>query len=122
MERVSIYLGPYRCDPQVSYNIGHAITETPQVQTSVIPIPENQEITQVQSPIFYGSQIQEADIGSSEDPLTPIPIRMESTFDDYPQDLQIVPSFESLQDVSTSSYTDSGYDLQLYRPLPHTTN
>ncbi|KAJ9548098.1 hypothetical protein OSB04_020641 [Centaurea solstitialis] len=95
--------------------------ESPQVQTSIIPIPENQAITQVQSLIFDSSSIQEADIGSSEDTLTPIPIRMESTFDDYSQDLQIVPSFESLQDVTTSSYTDSGYDLQLYRPLPHTT-
>ncbi|KAJ9560607.1 hypothetical protein OSB04_005767 [Centaurea solstitialis] len=95
--------------------------ESPQVQTSIIPIPENQAITQVQSPIFDSSQIQEADIGSSEDISDPIPIRMESTFDDYSQDLQIVPSFESLQDVPTSSYTDSGYDLQLYRPLPHTT-
>ncbi|KAJ9547263.1 LOW QUALITY PROTEIN: hypothetical protein OSB04_019806 [Centaurea solstitialis] len=91
--------------------------ESSQVQTSIILIPKNQEITQVQSPIFDGSQIQEAVIGSSEDTLTPIPIRMESTFDDHPQDLQVVPSFESLQ----VSYTDSGYDLQLYRPLPHTT-
>ncbi|KAJ9564484.1 hypothetical protein OSB04_000450 [Centaurea solstitialis] len=95
--------------------------ESPQVQTSIIPISENQELTQVQSPIFDSSQIQEADIGSSEDISDPIPIRMESNFDDYPQDLQIVPSFESLQDVPISSYTDSGYDLQLYRPLPHTT-
>ncbi|KAJ9561787.1 hypothetical protein OSB04_006947 [Centaurea solstitialis] len=91
--------------------------ESPQVQTSIIPIPENQEII----PIFDSSQIQEADIGSSEDISDPIPIRMESTFDDYSQDLQIVPSFESLQDVPISSYIDSGYDLQLYRPLPHTT-
>ncbi|KAJ9560650.1 hypothetical protein OSB04_005810 [Centaurea solstitialis] len=45
--------------------------ESSQVQTSIIPISENQEI---------------------------IPI-----------------------DVPTSSYIDSGYDLQLYRPLPHTT-
>ncbi|KAJ9567677.1 hypothetical protein OSB04_003643 [Centaurea solstitialis] len=95
--------------------------ESPQVQTSIIPIPEHQEITLVQSPIFDSSQIQEADIGSSEDISDPIPIRMESTFDDYSEDLQIVPSFESLQDVPISSYTDSGYDLQLYRPLPHTT-
>ncbi|KAJ9564242.1 hypothetical protein OSB04_000208 [Centaurea solstitialis] len=95
--------------------------ESPQVQTSIISIPENQELTQVQSLIFDSSQIQEADISSSEDISDPIPIRMESTFDDYSQDLQIVPSFESLQDVPTSSYTDSGYDLQLYRPLPHTT-
>ncbi|KAJ9557314.1 hypothetical protein OSB04_011928 [Centaurea solstitialis] len=95
--------------------------ESPQVQTSIIPILENQAITQVQSPIFDSSPIQEADIGLSEDISDPIPIRMESTFDDYPQDLQIVPSFESLQDVPTSSFTDSGYDLQLYRPLPHTT-
>ncbi|KAJ9540979.1 hypothetical protein OSB04_027485 [Centaurea solstitialis] len=91
--------------------------ESPQVQTSIIPIPENQEII----PIVDSSQIQEADIGSSEDISDPIPIRMESTFDDYSQDLQIVPSFESLQDVPISSYTDSSYDLQLYRPLPHTT-
>ncbi|KAJ9559888.1 LOW QUALITY PROTEIN: hypothetical protein OSB04_005048 [Centaurea solstitialis] len=91
--------------------------ESPQVQTSIIPIPENQEII----PIVDSSQIQEADIGSSEDISDPIPIRMESTFDDYFQDLQIVPSFESLQDVPISSYTDSSYDLQLYRPLPHTT-
>ncbi|KAJ9545374.1 hypothetical protein OSB04_025081 [Centaurea solstitialis] len=95
--------------------------ESPQVQTSIIPISEDQELTQVQSPIFDSSQIQEADIGSSDDITDLIPIRMESTFDDYSQDLQIVPSFESLQDVPTSSYTDSGYDLQLYRPLPHTT-
>ncbi|KAJ9561989.1 hypothetical protein OSB04_007149 [Centaurea solstitialis] len=95
--------------------------ESPQVQTSIIPISKNQELTQVQSPIFDSSEIQEADISSSEDISDPIPIRMESTFDDYSQDLQIVPSFESLQDVPTSSYTDSGYDLQLYRPLPHTT-
>ncbi|KAJ9565777.1 hypothetical protein OSB04_001743 [Centaurea solstitialis] len=95
--------------------------ESPQVQTSIIPIPEDQEITQVQSPIVDSSQIQETDIGSSEDISNPIPIRMESTFDDYSQDLQIVPSFESLQDVPTSSYTDSSYDLQLYMPLPHTT-
>ncbi|KAJ9553136.1 hypothetical protein OSB04_017181 [Centaurea solstitialis] len=67
------------------------------------------------------SHIQEADIGSCEDISDPIPIRMESTFDDYSQDLQIVPSFESLQDVPISSYTNSSYDLQLYRPLPHTT-
>ncbi|KAJ9535546.1 hypothetical protein OSB04_un001319 [Centaurea solstitialis] len=91
--------------------------ESPQVQTSIIPIPENQEII----PIVDSSQIQEADIGSSEDISDPIPIRMESSFDDYSQDLQIVPSFESLQDVPISSYTDSSYDLQLYRPLPHTT-
>ncbi|KAJ9555727.1 hypothetical protein OSB04_010341 [Centaurea solstitialis] len=91
--------------------------ESPQVQTSIIPIPENQEII----PIVDSSQIQEAEIGSSEDISDPIPIRMESSFDDYPQDLQIVPSFESLQDVPISSYTDSSYDLQLYRPLPHTT-
>ncbi|KAJ9545670.1 hypothetical protein OSB04_025377 [Centaurea solstitialis] len=91
--------------------------ESPQVQTSIIPIPENQEII----PIVDSSQIQEADIGSSEDISNPIPIRMESTFDDYSEDLQIVPSFESLQDVPISSYTDSSYDLQLYRPLPHTT-
>ncbi|KAJ9553200.1 hypothetical protein OSB04_017245 [Centaurea solstitialis] len=90
---------------------------SPQVQTSIIPISENQEII----PIVDSSQIQEADIGSSEDISDPIPIRMESTFDDYPQDLQIVPSFESLQDVPISSYIDSSYDLQLYRPLPHTT-
>ncbi|KAJ9560845.1 hypothetical protein OSB04_006005 [Centaurea solstitialis] len=91
--------------------------ESPQVQTSIIPIPENQEII----PIVDSSQIQEADIGSSEDISDPIPIRMESTFDDYSEDLQIVPSFESLQEVPISSYTDSSYDLQLYRPLPHTT-
>ncbi|KAJ9552638.1 hypothetical protein OSB04_016683 [Centaurea solstitialis] len=91
--------------------------ESPQVQTSIIPIPENQEII----PIVDSSQIQEADIGSSEDISDPIPIRMESTFDDYSQDLQIVPSFKSLQEVPISSYTDSSYDLQLYRPLPHTT-
>ncbi|KAJ9535957.1 LOW QUALITY PROTEIN: hypothetical protein OSB04_un000880 [Centaurea solstitialis] len=91
--------------------------ESPQVQTSIIPIPENQEII----PIVDSSQIQEADIGSSEDISDPIPIRMESTFDDYSQELQIVPSFESLQDVPICSYTDSSYDLQLYRPLPHTT-
>ncbi|KAJ9553109.1 hypothetical protein OSB04_017154 [Centaurea solstitialis] len=91
--------------------------ESPQVQTSIIPIPENQEII----PIVDSSQIQEVVIGSSEDISDPIPIRMESTFDDYSQDLQIVPSFESLQDVPMSSYTDSSYDLQLYRPLPHTT-
>ncbi|KAJ9548122.1 hypothetical protein OSB04_020665 [Centaurea solstitialis] len=91
--------------------------ESPQVQTSIIPIFENQEII----PIVDSSQIQEADIGSSEDISDPIPIRMESNFDDYSQDLQIVPSFESLQDVPISSYTDSSYDLQLYRPLPHTT-
>ncbi|KAJ9535780.1 hypothetical protein OSB04_un001068 [Centaurea solstitialis] len=91
--------------------------ESPQVQTSIILIPENPEII----PIFGSSHIQEADIGSSEDISDPIPIRMESTFDDYSQDLQIVPSFESLQDVPISSYTDSSYDLQLYRPLPHTT-
>ncbi|KAJ9547298.1 hypothetical protein OSB04_019841 [Centaurea solstitialis] len=71
--------------------------------------------------IVDSSQIQEADIGSSEDISDPIPIRTESNFDDYSQDLQIVPSFESLQDVPISSYTDSSYDLQLYRPLPHTT-
>ncbi|KAJ9543634.1 hypothetical protein OSB04_023341 [Centaurea solstitialis] len=91
--------------------------ESPQVQNSIIPIPENQEII----PIVDSSQIQEADIGSSEDVSDPIPIRMESTFDDYSEDLQIVPSFESLQEVPISSYTDSSYDLQLYRPLPHTT-
>ncbi|KAJ9555966.1 hypothetical protein OSB04_010580 [Centaurea solstitialis] len=91
--------------------------ESPQVQTSIIPIPENQEII----PIVDSSQIQEADIGSSEDISDPIPIRMESTFDDYSEDLQIVPSFESLQEVPISSYTDSSYDIQLYRPLPHTT-
>ncbi|KAJ9545388.1 LOW QUALITY PROTEIN: hypothetical protein OSB04_025095 [Centaurea solstitialis] len=91
--------------------------ESPQVQTSIIPIPENQELT----PIVDSSQIQEADIGSSEDISDPIPIRMESTFDDYSDDLQIVPSFESLQEVPISSYTDSSYDLQLYMPLPHTT-
>ncbi|KAJ9548148.1 hypothetical protein OSB04_020691 [Centaurea solstitialis] len=91
--------------------------ESPQVQTSLIPIPENSEII----PIVDSSQIQEADIGSSEDISDPIPIRMESTFDDYSEDLQIVPSFESLQEVPISSYTDSSYDLQLYRPLPHTT-
>ncbi|KAJ9539453.1 hypothetical protein OSB04_032186, partial [Centaurea solstitialis] len=91
--------------------------ESPQVQTSIIPIPENQEII----PIVDSSQIQEADIGSSEDISDPIPIRMESTFDDYSEDLQIVPSFESLQEVPISSYIDSSYDLQLYRPLPHTT-
>ncbi|KAJ9541501.1 hypothetical protein OSB04_028007 [Centaurea solstitialis] len=91
--------------------------ESPQVQNSIIPIPENQEIT----PIVDSSQVQEADIGSSEDISDPIPIRMESTFDDYSEDLQIVPSFESLQEVPISSYTDSSYDLQLYRPLPHTT-
>ncbi|KAJ9542388.1 hypothetical protein OSB04_028894 [Centaurea solstitialis] len=91
--------------------------ESPQVQNSIIPIPENQEII----PIVDSSQIQEADIGSSEDISDPIPIRMESTFDDYFEDLQIVPSFESLQEVPISSYTDSSYDLQLYRPLPHTT-
>ncbi|KAJ9551957.1 hypothetical protein OSB04_016002 [Centaurea solstitialis] len=91
--------------------------ESPQVQTSIIPIPENQEII----PIVDSSQIQEADIGSSEDISDPIPIRMESTFDDYSEDLQIVPSFESLQEVPISSYTASSYDLQLYRPLPHTT-
>ncbi|KAJ9540987.1 hypothetical protein OSB04_027493 [Centaurea solstitialis] len=91
--------------------------ESPQVQNSIIPIPENQEII----PIVDSSQIQEADIGSSEDISDPIPIRMESTFDDYSEDLQIVPSFESLQEVPISSYTDSSYDLQLYRPLPHTT-
>ncbi|KAJ9556103.1 hypothetical protein OSB04_010717 [Centaurea solstitialis] len=68
--------------------------ESPQVQNSIIPIPENQEII----PIVDSSHIQEADI-----------------------DLQIVPSFESLQEVPISSYTDSSYDLQLYRPLPHTT-
>ncbi|KAJ9561761.1 LOW QUALITY PROTEIN: hypothetical protein OSB04_006921 [Centaurea solstitialis] len=91
--------------------------ESPQVQNSIIPIPENQEI----NPIVDSSQIQEADIGSSEDISDLIPIRMESTFDDYSEDLQIVPSFESLQEVPISSYTDSSYDLQLYRPLPHTT-
>ncbi|KAJ9558506.1 hypothetical protein OSB04_013120 [Centaurea solstitialis] len=91
--------------------------ESLQVQTAIIPIPENQELT----PIVDSSQIQEADIGSSEDISDPIPIRMESTFDDYSEDLQIVPSFESLQEVPISSYTDSSYDLQLYRPLPHTT-
>ncbi|KAJ9553680.1 hypothetical protein OSB04_017725 [Centaurea solstitialis] len=91
--------------------------ESPQVQTSIIPIPENSEII----PIVDSSQIQEADIGSSEDISDPIPIRMESTFDDYSEDLQIVPSFESLQEVPISSYTNSSYDLQLYRPLPHTT-
>ncbi|KAJ9551501.1 hypothetical protein OSB04_015546 [Centaurea solstitialis] len=91
--------------------------ESPQVQNSIIPIPENQEII----PIVDSSHIQEADIGSSEDISDPIPIRMESTFDDYSEDLQIVPSFESLQEVPISSYTDSSYDLQLYRPLPHTT-
>ncbi|KAJ9557404.1 hypothetical protein OSB04_012018 [Centaurea solstitialis] len=91
--------------------------ESPQVQTSIIPIPVNQEII----PIVDSSQVQEADIGSSEDISDPIPIRMESTFDDYSDDLQIVPSFESLQEVPISSYTDSSYDLQLYRPLPHTT-
>ncbi|KAJ9541927.1 hypothetical protein OSB04_028433 [Centaurea solstitialis] len=91
--------------------------ESPQVQTSIIPIPENQEII----PIVDSSHIQEADIGSSEDVSDPIPIRMESTFDDYSEDLQIVPSFESLQEVPISSYTDSSYDLQLYRLLPHTT-
>ncbi|KAJ9558844.1 hypothetical protein OSB04_013458 [Centaurea solstitialis] len=91
--------------------------ESPQVQTSIIPIPENQEIIL----IVDSSQVQEADIGSSEDISDPIPIRMESNFDDYSQDLQIVPSFESLQEVPISSYTDSSYDLQLYRPLPHTT-
>src|SRR5581483_77107 len=48
--------------------------ESPQVQTSVIPFPENQEITQVHSPIFDSSQIQKADIGSSEDISDPIPI------------------------------------------------
>ncbi|KAJ9567563.1 hypothetical protein OSB04_003529 [Centaurea solstitialis] len=69
--------------------------ESPQVQTSIIPIPENHEII----PIVDSSQIQEADIGSSEDISDPIPIRMESTFDDYSQDLQIVPSFESLQEI-----------------------
>ncbi|KAJ9567605.1 hypothetical protein OSB04_003571 [Centaurea solstitialis] len=37
--------------------------ESPQVQTSILPISENQEII----PIFDSSQIQEADIGSSED-------------------------------------------------------
>ncbi|KAJ9535789.1 hypothetical protein OSB04_un001058 [Centaurea solstitialis] len=91
--------------------------ESPQVQNSIIPIPENQEII----PIVDSSQIQEADIGSSEDISDPIPIRMESTFDDYSEDLQIVPSFESLKKVPISSYTDSSYDLQLYRPLPQTT-
>ncbi|KAJ9551704.1 hypothetical protein OSB04_015749 [Centaurea solstitialis] len=69
--------------------------ESPQVQNSIIPIPENQEII----PIVDSSHIQEADIGSSEDISDPIPIRMESTFDDYSEDLQIVPSFESLQEV-----------------------
>ncbi|KAJ9551210.1 hypothetical protein OSB04_015255 [Centaurea solstitialis] len=69
--------------------------ESPQVQNSIIPIPENQEII----PIVDSSHIQEADIGSSEDVSNPIPIRMESTFDDYSEDLQIVPSFESLQEV-----------------------
>ncbi|KAJ9550150.1 hypothetical protein OSB04_014195 [Centaurea solstitialis] len=53
--------------------------ESPQVQNSIIPIPENQEII----PIVDSSQVQEADIGSI--------------------------------------HTDSSYDLQLYRPLPHTT-
>ncbi|KAJ9551482.1 hypothetical protein OSB04_015527 [Centaurea solstitialis] len=91
--------------------------ESPQVQNSIIPIPENSEII----PIVDSSQVQEADIGSSENISDPIPIRMESTFDDYSEDLQIVPSFESLQEVPISSYTDSSYDLQLYRPLPHTT-
>ncbi|KAJ9548285.1 hypothetical protein OSB04_020828 [Centaurea solstitialis] len=91
--------------------------ESPQVQTSIIPISENSEII----PIIDSSQIQEADIGSSEDISDPIPIRMESNFDDYSEDLPIVPSFESLQEVPISSYTDSSYDLQLYRPLPHTT-
>ncbi|KAJ9549049.1 hypothetical protein OSB04_021592 [Centaurea solstitialis] len=91
--------------------------ESPQVPNSIIPIPENSEII----PIVDSSQIQEADIGSSEDISDPIPIRMESTFDDYSEDLPIVPSFESLQEVPISSYTDSSYDLQLYMPLPHTT-
>ncbi|KAJ9562021.1 hypothetical protein OSB04_007181 [Centaurea solstitialis] len=59
--------------------------ESPQVQNSIIPIPENQEII----PIVDSSQVQEADIGSSEDISDPIPIRMESTFDDYSEDLQI---------------------------------
>ncbi|KAJ9560566.1 hypothetical protein OSB04_005726, partial [Centaurea solstitialis] len=74
--------------------------ESPQVQNSIIPLPENQEII----PIVDSSQIQEADIGSSEDISYPIPIRMESTFDDYSQDLQIVPSFDPCK-----------------MPLPHTT-
>ncbi|KAJ9566856.1 hypothetical protein OSB04_002822 [Centaurea solstitialis] len=103
------YLGRYvKCRNSSSSDFNHSDSRESSDYSSSIPI-------------FDSSQIQEADIGSSEDISDPIPIRMESTFDDYSQDLQIVPSFESLQNVPTSSYTDFGYDLQLYRPLPHTT-